>query len=41
VRVVLDWESIVMSDFKLLLDGMLVEGAGTLDVINPAIVELE
>jgi hypothetical protein len=25
-----------MSDFKLLIDGMLVEGAGTLDVINPA-----
>ncbi|MDQ1459719.1 MAG: hypothetical protein QOI08_1203 [Actinomycetota bacterium] len=25
-----------MSDFKLLIDGRLVEGAGTLDVINPA-----
>src|SRR5262249_28288783 len=26
----------VMSDFRLLIDGKLVEGAGTLDVINPA-----
>jgi len=25
-----------MSDYKLLIDGMLVEGAGALDVINPA-----
>src|SRR5262245_32302183 len=25
-----------MSDFRLLIDGKLVEGAGTLDVINPA-----
>ena len=25
-----------MSDFKLLINGRLVEGAGTLDVINPA-----
>ena len=25
-----------MSDFKLLIDGRLVEGAGALDVINPA-----
>jgi len=25
-----------MRDFKLLIDGRLVEGAGTLDVINPA-----
>ena len=25
-----------MSEFKLLIDGMLVEGAGTIDVINPA-----
>ncbi len=25
-----------MNDFKLLIDGMLVKGAGTLDVINPA-----
>ena len=24
-----------MSDYKLLIDGMLIEGAGTLDVINP------
>src|SRR5262245_64944680 len=24
------------SNFKLLIDGMLIEGAGTLDVINPA-----
>src|SRR5262249_50946138 len=26
----------VMSDFRLLINGKLVEGAGTLDVINPA-----
>src|SRR5262249_61916688 len=26
----------VMSDFRLLIDGKLVEGASTLDVINPA-----
>jgi acyl-CoA reductase-like NAD-dependent aldehyde dehydrogenase len=25
-----------MSDFRLLINGKLVEGAGTLDVINPA-----
>src|SRR6516162_7738515 len=25
-----------MSDFRLLIDGRLVQGAGTLDVINPA-----
>jgi hypothetical protein len=25
-----------MNDFKLLINGRLVEGAGTLDVINPA-----
>jgi hypothetical protein len=25
-----------MNDFKLLVNGRLVEGAGTLDVINPA-----
>src|SRR4051794_24361925 len=25
-----------MNDFRLLIDGRLVEGAGTLDVINPA-----
>jgi acyl-CoA reductase-like NAD-dependent aldehyde dehydrogenase len=29
-------EESVMNDFRLLIDGRLVEGAGTLDVINPA-----
>jgi acyl-CoA reductase-like NAD-dependent aldehyde dehydrogenase len=29
-------EGYVMTDFRLLIDGRLVEGAGTLDVINPA-----
>ena len=29
-------EEYVMSDFRLLINGKLVEGAGTLDVINPA-----
>jgi acyl-CoA reductase-like NAD-dependent aldehyde dehydrogenase len=29
-------EEYVMNDFRLLIDGRLVEGAGTLDVINPA-----
>jgi len=29
-------EECVMSDFRLLINGKLVEGAGTLDVINPA-----
>src|SRR6516165_5371327 len=30
------YEEYVMSDFRLLIDGRLVKGAGTLDVINPA-----
>ena len=29
-------EEYVMTDFRLLIDGRLVKGAGTLDVINPA-----
>ena len=29
-------EEHVVSDFRLLIDGKLVEGTGTLDVINPA-----
>src|ERR1700730_646020 len=29
-------EGLIMSDFQLLIDGILVGGAGTLDVINPA-----
>src|SRR6516164_7677484 len=29
-------EKCVMSDFKLLINGRLIDGAGTLDVINPA-----
>ena len=29
-------EEYVLNDFRLLIDGRLVEGAGTLDVINPA-----
>src|SRR6516225_10318415 len=29
-------EEYVMSDFRLLINGKLVEGSGTLDVINPA-----
>src|SRR5262249_31380406 len=29
-------EESIMNDFRLLIDGRLVEGAGTLDVINPA-----
>src|SRR5262245_54069141 len=29
-------EEHAMTDFRLLIDGKLVEGAGTLDVINPA-----
>jgi GMC oxidoreductase len=29
-------EECVMSDFRLLINGRLVEGAGALDVINPA-----
>jgi hypothetical protein len=29
-------EKQVMTEFRFLIDGMLVEGASTLDVINPA-----
>src|SRR5215475_9924082 len=29
-------EEFAMNDFRLLINGRLVEGAGTLDVINPA-----
>ena len=29
-------EEFAANDFRLLIDGRLVEGAGTLDVINPA-----
>src|SRR5262249_54303032 len=30
------YEELAMTDFRLLIDGRLVKGAGTLDVINPA-----